>query len=84
MKKSKYTEEHVVEHKQNILPASHKALRHTYAAVATELGVPLLFQKLLLNHKVTDMTHGYAAGESLLGVLIAEQDRISEALLGGA
>ena len=72
---------HIIEHKQNILPATHKALRHTYAATAKTLGVPPLFLKLLMNHKVTDVTDGYAAGSSLLGVLIAEQDRISAALM---
>lgn len=71
----------IVEHKQNILPASHKALRHTYAATAKALGVPPLFLKLLMNHKVTDVTDGYAAGSSLLSALIADQERISRALL---
>ena len=71
----------IVEHKQKILTATHKALRHTYSATANELGVAPLFLKLLMNHKVRDVTEGYAAGSSLFPVLITEQERISEALI---
>jgi hypothetical protein len=54
----------------------------TYAATAKSLGVPPLFLKLLMTHKVTNVTDGYA-GSSPLGALIAEE-RISEALTSAA
>lgn len=63
-----------------MLTASHKAMRHTYSATAKTLGVAPLFVKLLMNHKVTDVTDSYAAGDSLLPVLIKEQERVSRVL----
>ena len=64
------------------MPVPAGKLRNIYQAVAKSLHVDDLFLKLLVNHKVTDVTHGYAGQRSiLLDTLIAEQERISEALL---
>lgn len=57
-------------------------LRHTYAAICTQLGVEPLFQKLLLNHAVSDITQGYAANTSLFRELVRVQTRVSKALCG--
>lgn len=63
------------------MPVPAGKLRNIYQAVAKKIRVDDLFLKLLVNHKVTDVTHGYAGQRSiLLETLIAEQERISEAL----
>lgn len=56
--------------------------RNVYRAVAKSLHVDDVHLKLLVNHKLTDVTHGYAGQRSiLLETLIAEQEQISRHLM---
>lgn len=73
---------HVVEHKQTILTATHKALRHTYGAIAESVKTPRLFKKLLMNHSVSsDVTDAYSANSSSFSDLVKWQEKISGALI---
>ena len=63
------------------MPVPVGKFRNVYQAVAKKIHVDDLFLKMLVNHKLTDVTHGYAGQRSiLLDTLIAEQERISAAL----
>ena len=67
------------------MPIPVGKFRNVYQAVAKKIHVDDLFLKMLVNHKLTDVTHGYAGQKSiLLGTLIAEQERISQALMKSA
>ena len=75
------TRGHVIEHKQNILTASHKALRHTYAKTATDLNMNNVYRKLLMNHKIRDITDSYAVGSAMFESLLVARERISKNLM---
>ncbi|MEX2125589.1 MAG: tyrosine-type recombinase/integrase [Woeseia sp.] len=69
-------------YRESSMPVPAGKLRNIYQAVAKKIHVDSLFLKLLVNHKLMDVTHGYAGQRSiLLETLIAEQERISAALL---
>lgn len=67
------------------MPVPVGKFRNIYQAVAKSIHVDDMILKMLVNHKLTDVTHGYAGQRSiLLDTLIAEQERISEALTTSA
>ncbi|MCH9027103.1 MAG: tyrosine-type recombinase/integrase [Proteobacteria bacterium] len=67
------------------MPVPIGKFRNIYQAVAKSIHVDDLFLKMLVNHRLADVTHGYAGQRSiLLDTLIAEQERISEALTTSA
>jgi integrase len=64
------------------MPVPVGKFRNVYQAVAKKIHVDDLFLKMLVNHKLTDVTHGYAEQRSiLLDTLIAEKERISRSLI---
>lgn len=72
---------HVAEVKQPELDGLHgHALRHTYATLALESGVPLAELKFLLNHAADSVTLGYL--HPSIDHLRAHQERASRYILG--
>ncbi|MEO1119097.1 MAG: tyrosine-type recombinase/integrase [Pseudomonadota bacterium] len=67
-----------------LLPLPLGKFRNVYQAYAKKAKVDDVFLKMLVNHKISDVTQGYAAqNDLLLPDLIREQQRITEALTCG-
>ena len=67
---------------KHLLPLYLGKFRNMYQAYAKKAKVDDIFLKMLVNHSLNDVTHGYAGQRHLLlPDLIREQERVSKALL---
>lgn len=77
-------EGHVSEYKEPALKQWGASLRQSYATVAKSLGIDEFYLGLLLNHRSTSVTLGYVTSPALFEDALAQQQKISEAILTAA
>ncbi|MEX2123267.1 MAG: integrase arm-type DNA-binding domain-containing protein [Woeseia sp.] len=76
---------HIIEYKEKRLSRVGNDLRQSYATIATEVGVPKLLLKVLMNHAVdSDITEGYVTVGRLWRELLDAQEKITKAILTAA
>lgn len=75
---------HIEEHKEDRGELSKwgNDLRQTYANMATAAGVPLFFQKVLMNHsRGNDVTIGYVTLDALRTQVMEQQERVTAVIM---